>query len=363
VSQATAQQKKSDAGVDEPARSAMSTADLAELMQAFNEVTAKLQTTHESLRDEVSRLQGELAQANRQLERAQRLAALGEMAAGIAHEVRNPLGSIRLHARMLEQDLVDRPSERVVTCKILSAVAGLEAVVTDVLAFSKEFKVRPVACDASELVEQAVGECLTMEQSRIWQGADRELPALLVNRGDLDETAVLECDPTLVHRALVNVMRNAIQAMTPEAHERKWTPERRELTVGVRVERIAGPDGAGQEMATLSVGDTGPGIPQGVMERIFNPFFTTRAAGTGLGLSIVHRIVDAHHGLVRVRNRDGAETGAIVEVLLPVRQTAENSGTHGTTRGSDAALHGPGAGGTELQPCTAKDFAGLTEQA
>jgi signal transduction histidine kinase len=263
---------------------------------------------------------------------------------------------------MLEQDLSDRPSERGVTCKILSAVAGLEAVVTDVLAFSKEFKVRATGCMASDLMERALCECLALEQSRIGESGERTLPALLVNREDMDDAAAfVECDATLVHRVLVNVIRNAIQAMTPEAHERKWSPERRELTLSVRMERVAVRDGTAREMAVLVVADTGPGIPQEVMERMFNPFFTTRAAGTGLGLSIVHRIVDAHGGLVRVRNREGGATGAIVEVLLPVQHAPEEG--NGTTRGLDAASGGTGSGGTELQPCTAKEFAGLTEQA
>src|SRR5262249_30890105 len=93
-------------------------ADLAGLLAAFNDVTAKLQASHEQLRAEVSRLTRELGEANAQLERSRRLAALGEMAAGIAHEVRNPLGSIRLYARMLEEDLAHSPSEQTIAGKI-----------------------------------------------------------------------------------------------------------------------------------------------------------------------------------------------------------------------------------------------------
>lgn len=300
----------------------LSPADLAELLGAFNDVTARLEATHESLRSEVARLQGELATANRQLERAQRLAALGEMAAGIAHEVRNPLGSIRLHARMLEQDLADRPGERGVTRKILAAVNGLEAVVSDVLAFSKEFRVRADLCDAGELLERALDEAQAMEAARRASGSGASLPALVVRRDDLGGCSVgVECDAGLVHRALVNIVRNAIEAMTPEAHERTYVPGVRELTLAAREEEMTGADGAGVRMCVFSVGDTGPGMTREVMERMFNPFFTTRAAGTGLGLAIVHRIADAHRGLVRVRNREEG-TGAVVEVLLPARRRA-----------------------------------------
>src|SRR5438874_11415481 len=110
-------------------------------MASFNEVTSKLERTHESLRLEVARLQDELRQANEQLERSRRLAALGQMAAGIAHEVRNPLGSIRLYASLLEQDLGDRPAEKEIAGKIAAAVQGLDGVVGDVLNFSRELKV------------------------------------------------------------------------------------------------------------------------------------------------------------------------------------------------------------------------------
>ncbi len=110
---------------DRPASSHdLSVQDLAELMSAVNEVTGKLQKSHDVLRAEVARLNLELREANAQLERSRRLAALGEMAAGISHEVRNPLGSIRLYARMLEQDLSDRPEQCVVATKILRAATS-----------------------------------------------------------------------------------------------------------------------------------------------------------------------------------------------------------------------------------------------
>lgn len=336
------------AGVGEaPGGATLSPADLAELIGAFNDVTEKLQGTHETLRSEVSRLQAELAQVNQQLARAQRLAALGEMAAGIAHEIRNPLGSIRLHARLLEQDLPDRPEEQSTARKILSAVEGLDAVVTDVLAFSKEFRVRPSVIEASELLDRSVEECLPLEHAAQARTGARALPALLIRREDLDSArVVLECDQALALRALSNLVRNAVQAMTPEAHERTWRPARRELTLGARTERVAGPTGGVREMAVLSIADTGPGLPKQVLERMFNPFFTTRAAGTGLGLAIVHRIVDAHSGMIRVRNRPAGEgTGAVVELLLPLVAAPAVEGSGAGT--------GAGVVVKEDQPCTA----------
>lgn len=349
-----------------PAPSAvdLSPTDLAELIGAFNDVTVKLQGTHESLRGEVSRLQGELADANRQLARAQRLAALGEMAAGIAHEVRNPLGSIRLHARMLEQDLTDRPGERSVTRKILTAVEGLDAVVSDVLAFSKEFRVRPVVSEASDLLDRAIDECQAIEQTRLASSGSRELPPLIVRREDHEsDRVIVECDQILVHRALVNVVRNAIQAMTPEAHERGAAPACRELTLAAREELVPRADGVSHRMAVFSVADTGPGLPAEVLDRMFNPFFTTRAAGTGLGLSIVHRITDAHGGVVRVRNRDTAP-GAVIEILIPLQPVAGGSSESSTnTCGVQAAVRPAFEATTDHQHRGATSLAAMTEHA
>jgi signal transduction histidine kinase len=273
--------------------------DLAELIASFNEVTGKLERTHESLRLEVARLQGELRDANEQLQRSRRLAALGEMAAGIAHEVRNPLASIRLYARMLEQDLSDRPAERSVATKIASAVVGLDGIVGDVLSFARDAKVSCEPVDGSELLERAVEAC------RGVPGADS---VRVVVRAS---SAALRCDPVLMHQALVNVVRNALQAMA----EAPAPPEGHTLTVKAET---------GRAECRISIGDTGPGVSGGVIDRMFNPFFTTRKTGTGLGLAIVHRIIDAHGGRIAVRN-SGERPGTTFELSWPAVRAGKTS--------------------------------------
>jgi len=316
---------------DAPSRSetpiALTPADLAEMLAVFNDSATKLQATHESLQAEVARLQRELKTANDELQRSKRLAALGEMAAGISHEVRNPLGSIRLHARMLEHDLAHMPEQRSLAEKILSAVRGLDGVVGDVLAFSKEMTVRCQPVETAALLSRAVNECIAsldterlhdLESSRI------ALPPLevVVTPTESELPQYLSCDPGLVHRALTNVIQNAIQAMTPElpVSKRKTCaiPARRALTVAASSRRVMGSDGGERTMVALTVRDTGPGIGEDVMQRMFNPFFTTRATGTGLGLAIVHRIVDAHGGIVRVRNHE--QGGAVVDLMFPASE-------------------------------------------
>lgn len=284
----------------------MTPAELGEVLGAFNEATSRLQVAHEALRGEVVRLQGELRTANEQIERSRRLAALGEMAAGIAHEVRNPLGSIRLYARMLVEDLKDRPTERAVAEKIAGATRGLDAVVTDVLAFAREMRLNLQPVQIEPLVERAVEECLASDRDEGARGAIR----VVTEHADRD--LCVPCDAAMLHRAVVNVARNAVQAMRDSAAAHR-DPE---LRISVHVCKKPGADGGARDYLAISVRDNGPGIPPGVMERMFNPFFTTRATGTGLGLAIVHRIMDAHGGRVEVRNVEQSG-GAVVELLLP----------------------------------------------
>lgn len=294
---------------DRTAAAAMSERELAEIIGAFNEVTGKLHSAHEALRAEVSRLKVELREANEQVERSRRLAALGEMAAGIAHEVRNPLGSIRLYAKMLVDDLADRGPERQIAEKIGGAVRGLDAVVGDVLAFSREMRVRPEPVDAQELIAGAV------EEGLCGNACDVEIRA---------ECGEIECDASLLHRALVNVVRNAAEAM----RESKGGAGAGRLTISTREQSIAGGGEELRDGVVIRVEDSGPGVPEDVLPRMFNPFFTTRATGTGLGLAIVHRIIDAHGGRVivqNVRGEDGRVCGASVELVLPMERGAKKN--------------------------------------
>jgi signal transduction histidine kinase len=283
----------------------LTAADLAELMGAFNEVTAKLQVSHEQLTAEVARLRGQLREADEQLQRSRRLAGLGEMAAGIAHEIRNPLGSIGLYARMLAEDLADRPQECGVAKKIGRAVRGLDAIVTDVLTFAGEAPGRFSAASAADVAESALEHAGVPACS-----ADIEVV--------LDAPAAgleLECDEGKLRQALVNVIRNGVEAI--EEARRRGAAGRPRIAV-----RVSPAELGGRGAVAFGVRDTGTGVHGEVTERMFNPFFTTREAGTGLGLAIVHRIVDAHGGRVSVSNNGPrVGDGATVEIVIPRRRT------------------------------------------
>ncbi len=295
---------------------ALAPGDLAEVLQAYSAVAERLQASHETLQNEVVRLRRELASKNDQLERSKRLSALGEMAAGIAHEIRNPLAAIQLYAELVEEDVsslhqcrVRReqcaenpdsglfpvpsalpatlssalPSALSNTRKIASAVRGLSAIVVDVLSFARPLEPRPRALDPEQLFNRVV---------------DAHRPALDAAGVriviDADEHP-LHADPDLLHQALLNLARNAVDAMADRDAPRV-------LTLACR-------------RGTVTVADTGPGLAPDTLDRVFNPFFTTRSTGTGLGLAIVHRIVDAHGGTITVGRADAG--GAVFVMQLP----------------------------------------------
>lgn len=269
--------------------------DLAELMRAFNAAAGELGQTHEALRAEVSRLKGELHEANRRLERSRRLAALGEMAAGIAHEVRNPLASIALHAEMLRDDL-GQLEEAQTASKILRAARDLDGVVGDVLRFARELTPALGVVDAAEPARRAVNTCQMMAEA-----------AGVVLSLDVEAAGEVEIDAGLVAQAMSNLVRNAIEAI---AEEGSRGPGRVGVSVGLGV-------ADGQPVVLYVVEDNGPGLPEGVVERMFNPFYTTRQTGCGLGLAMVQRIVDAHGGRVDASGVDGG--GARFSLTLPAR--------------------------------------------
>src|SRR5262245_41486377 len=129
--------------------------ELGRIIMAYNEVTERLQQSHNQLTQQVENLRGELSEKNRLLERKNRLAALGEMAAGMAHEIRNPLGGIQLYASLLGKDISDRPASRQLVEKISAGVKRLESLVSQVLHFTREINVNVAEMDLAECVEQA----------------------------------------------------------------------------------------------------------------------------------------------------------------------------------------------------------------
>ncbi len=230
----------------------------------------------------------------------QRLCDLGEMAARVAHEIRNPLVTIGGFARLMLAGAPADDARRRHLEIIVKEVARLEVILSEVLEYARPLTVNAARVDLNDLVRETTDmlafECQT---SGIEVGLDLDtaLPEILA-------------DPGLLRIALLNLCRNALQAVAvgSEGGGGSAAPRGR-ITIRTR----GGPAGA-----TLSVLDNGPGIPADAREHIFEPFFTTKTHGSGLGLAIVSQIVKEHGGRIRFESRPGAGTAFAVE--LPLKQ-------------------------------------------
>jgi signal transduction histidine kinase len=263
--------------------------ELGRIIIAYSEVTEKLQQSHEKLQETVVRLREELGEKNRLLERKNRLAALGEMAAGMAHEIRNPLGGIHLYASILAKDVAHMPQSLATVKKISGGVKRLEALVSQVLAFSRDIQVNPVPADLAQVVAKAI------------ELASPKLDALsVVWEVEGPAEMPVKVDPLMLEQALLNLVLNSAEAME-------------ERGGAIRIFYSSGEE-VGARQFRLVVRDGGPGIPAAVLDRIFDPFFTTKDTGTGLGLAIVHRIVEAHEGTIMASNPAGG--GAQFEIRI-----------------------------------------------
>lgn len=285
---------------------AQATADLTErelelsaIIASYNDVTEQLRISHERLGMEVQRLREELARKNEQLRRRERLAALGEMAAGVAHEIRNPLAGIQLQASLLVRDLRDRPNQQRLAGRIVKYVGSLEGIVSDILDFGRPGGSCPCRVSLGDLISDTVE--LVRSRCRD-QGASIEID---------DALAAIELftDPSLLQRALLNLMVNAVEAVGPALTD--------EGHVWVR------PTSRDDDQLTIEVADDGPGIDAELLDRVFNPFFTTKDIGTGLGLAIVHQIAETLGGHVRAGR--SAEGGASFVLTVPVRAAEPQS--------------------------------------
>lgn len=263
--------------------------ELGRIILAYSELTEKMQQSHERLEKTVHALRQELSEKNRLLERKTRLAALGEMAAGMAHEIRNPLGGIQLYASMLSSDVKDRPESLKLVSKISGGVKHLEGLVGQVLQFTREMRAIPAPGDLREIIDQAAGLAGDVLQKR---------SAACTIQGP--ESLPITADARLLTQAVLNLIINAAEAVDNNAR----------ITV-----KFSPPSPAGESRQfTLIIQDNGPGLPPDIMDRLFHPFFTTKDTGTGLGLAIVHRVVEAHDGTILASN--SPQGGARFEIRI-----------------------------------------------
>ena len=261
---------------------------LSEAFSAFSEAARSLEQSYFSLGEEVRRLRQELEQ-ERELRR--RREALAEMAALVAHEVRNPLGSVELFAELLAgSDLTAEMREWVV--QIQAGLRILSASVNNVLQFHSPGVSTLVPNDLNRLLE-------TLCQLLTPVALKAEMQLIVEKSGE--ELWIL-ADPQQLMQAFLNIALNAF----------RFAAEGGRLRICAR--RV-------NEMAAVQFADRGPGITDAISEKIFEPGFTTRSGGPGLGMAVAKKMVEQHRGRISVTSASGA--GAVFEVHLPLAVSAK----------------------------------------
>lgn len=238
-----------------------------------------------------------------------RLAAVGEMAAVMAHEIKNPLAGIEVLAGLLRRQVPENPAALGLVNDIISEAKMANAIVQEVLAF-----VRPVRLQVDHTsLGDAIHAAVSMADGKVTRGSilvDVDLPSELPRLG---------ADQHQLTQVFCNLLINAYEALEGRGR----------IAITARIAHTAAdgallPDGH-QPVATavIDIADDGPGMPADVAEKIFNPFFTTKAQGSGLGLAVVRKIIDAHDGRIDMTTQDGK--GTRFRLTLPIRPTGEQA--------------------------------------
>lgn len=254
-----------------------------------------LQLERSRLFEDLRRSYEELSIAQQELVKRERLAALGELSAVVAHEVRNPLGVIFNSIASLRRVGVTAEKEKILAI-VQEEAERLNRMVSDLLDFARPSEARMRPESIKTVITSAV------------DAANRALssPHVTVDSDVAEDLPRIPLDADMIRQALINLVVNAVQAMPKGGH----------VKVTARlVEK------SGARFAALQVVDDGPGMPREVADQVFQPFFTTRAAGTGLGLAVVKRIADAHHADVTVETAPGR--GSTFSLFLPLVQPGQ----------------------------------------
>ena len=232
--------------------------------------------------------------------RNQRLREMGEMAAGIAHEIRNPLGSIELFASLLKKDLEGDPEKAELVQHIRAGVQNMDRIISTLLLFAKSSQPSRQQCDINLLLAELL------------DGLDdiRVPDNIKVVRDFGKEEMLANGDRELLRQVFPNLIRNAIQAM-PDGGELRLQTEKALIPVSGSE---SGKNAGARKFITVTVTDTGGGICADDLSKIFNPFFTTKDKGTGLGLAISHNIIKAHQGTIEAVSEEGKSTSFRVKI-------------------------------------------------
>ncbi len=264
------------------------------LSERFIRTSKKLEQSYRELRQKTL----QVLNAEEQLRRTERIQALAEITAGVAHEIRTPLASIKGSAEILANETLQQEQREEFTEILLKESRHLNNIVNEFLNFARPKPPRRVECRILEMIDTVLDLTLQQRKARnikITKEFDPELPPIYFDADQLKQV-------------YVNLITNAIQSM-PEGGELILSGVQENSTVICMIE------------------DTGPGIPKQILHRLFDPFFTTRPNGTGLGLSIVQKIMTHHESTIEAINRDSGGACFILRFPNP-RSTNHDVSNH-----------------------------------
>jgi signal transduction histidine kinase len=304
--------------------------EIVQLAQSFNEMAARIEESAAQREDHLDALEKanlDLRSAQREMIRYEKLASVGELAAGVAHEIGNPLSAILGYASILLREEKDPEAVQYLE-HIERETERIQRIISGLLDFSRPHETRIKPIDVNGLIESTVD---LISPQKIFK-------EIVLERDMVPDLPVVRGDHYQLQQALINILLNGAQAMGGRGRMIVGTSTRLlDRDEGVAARRRASDRGdvdyaamrrsgdqrslsEGDRVVTVSIIDHGPGIPEEIAERVFDPFFTTKdpGEGTGLGLSITFGIIQAHGGMLRIRNREGS--GAEILVDLPVFQ-------------------------------------------
>jgi two-component system sensor histidine kinase PilS (NtrC family) len=245
----------------------------------------------------------ELRQMQEQVRRMDRLAVAGELAAGIAHEIKNPLASLSGSIQMLRDEVEFGPVQKRLMDITLREAERLDALVNEFLLFARHEE----TVDQSVEVSKVINDTLEMLKN------SPELSRLIRIHNDLAKDLWINVDSQRLQQVIWNLVINAVQEMKNSGR----------LSISTRARSEDGAGSVQKEVAEIAISDTGPGIPQENHGKVFDPFFTTKETGTGLGLTIVHRIVENYGGKIFLRSESGRGTTFMLHFPLAERSPVD----------------------------------------
>jgi two-component system sensor histidine kinase PilS (NtrC family) len=239
-----------------------------------------------------------------QMKRVDKMAAIGLLAAGMAHEIRNPLASLSGSIQMLKSELRLKRHQQQLMTIIMRESERLNALVTDFLLFAQPPQTNKKPCEIRKVIEETIN--LFVNSPSFHEDIRIQPPTL-------NENLQVMIDPDQMKQVFWNLLMNAAQSMFNAGEIRIFLEKQNGISWETNLPLLT--QTKGKEWVKISITDSGNGIPLQEREKIFEPFFTTKENGTGLGLSIVHKIIENHNGRIKVESEVGK--GSTFAIFLP----------------------------------------------